>query len=173
VRYFFSKYILVAAVAGSLTLIAACGQSEVTNSSVSVRIASPEQIHAHIDSLRGNVVLVNLWATWCGPCVAEFPHLTKVARDYADRGLRVVAVSVDQPNVVESAVIPFVTRHNAPFDVLVKDWSDPMLLLESFDANLSGAIPTSLLYDRDGKLKSVVERGLNERQLAAMITPNL
>jgi thiol-disulfide isomerase/thioredoxin len=58
---------------------------------------------------RGNVVLLNFWATWCAPCVEEMPWLDQLARDRADQPFAVVAISLDQAG--RNKVIPFYQRH--------------------------------------------------------------
>jgi peroxiredoxin len=68
-----------------------------------------------LGDLRGRVVLVNFWATWCPPCVAEMPSLDRLARALGGEGLVVVGVSVDED---ETALRAFVARHGLAFPIL-------------------------------------------------------
>src|SRR5829696_3338501 len=66
---------------------------------------------------RGSVVMINIWATWCAPCRVEMPSIEKLHRAYADRGLRVVAVSVDDPGTAEQ-IRSFVKQYGLTFEIL-------------------------------------------------------
>ena len=65
----------------------------------------------------GDIVLLNIWATWCGPCEAEMPSMERLHRLYGDSGLRIVAVSVDNPGQ-QDVIRAFVKRHGLTFDIL-------------------------------------------------------
>ncbi|MBV9493059.1 MAG: TlpA family protein disulfide reductase [Acidobacteria bacterium] len=95
-------------------------------------------------STRGKVVLVNLWATWCGPCVFEIPELEKVHQQFNARGFEVIGVSLDEgaPDNVKQ----FVAEHKMTYPVVL----DP----EGKMANVlqTSMIPTSVLLDRNGKI---------------------
>lgn len=96
-----------------------------------------------LDSFRGHPVLVNLWATWCAPCVAELPQLDRLAGDYAARGLTVLTVSQDSgaPQTVLSFFKAKGYRH-------IRPWLDPDNVLGlHYGTNV---LPTSLLYDAKG-----------------------
>jgi peroxiredoxin len=93
---------------------------------VEVGSTAPEWRAATIDSVPGertladydgDIVLLNIWATWCGPCEAEMPSMERLHRLYGDSGLRIVAVSVDNPGQ-EEVVRAFVKRHGLTFDIL-------------------------------------------------------
>jgi cytochrome c biogenesis protein CcmG/thiol:disulfide interchange protein DsbE len=92
---------------------------------------------------RGEIVLVNFWATWCAPCRMETPDLVEVAKQYAARGVSFVGISMDdQPR---SAAPPFVSKYRIPYPVLVPD--------ESFTlGNAIESLPTTLIIDRSGRL---------------------
>jgi thiol-disulfide isomerase/thioredoxin len=92
-------------------------------------------------NLKGGPVLINLWATWCAPCVKEMPTLDRVA---AEPGMpRILAISEDLKGA--EAVNPFLQQHQF---LHLQTWLDPQ-------ANLSlgygGNLPTTVLYDKDGK----------------------
>ena len=89
---------------------------------------------------KGNVVVLNFWATWCGPCVSEIPDLAKLSRE---SGITVIGISDESPEILQ----PFVQSHDIPYEVVSgSGWPSP------FD-NIS-AVPTTYLIDRDGVIRS-------------------
>jgi thiol-disulfide isomerase/thioredoxin len=94
-------------------------------------------------SLKGKPVLINLWATWCGPCVLEMPMLDKMAGD-GEKGLRVVIVSQDMQGAAK--VAPFFAEKKFAH---LEPWIDAKNDL-GFKYN-TGELPTSVLYDANGK----------------------
>src|SRR5579863_7948842 len=68
-----------------------------SNGKVSLKPVTPEEYKALIAAQKGKVVLVDFWATWCGPCREKFPKTLALAKKYKDQGLTVVSVSMDSP----------------------------------------------------------------------------
>ena len=109
------------ATAALTLLLAACGSSDERFRP----LAAGEPVPAFtVRTLEGDsasvgpdqqLTLLNLWATWCGPCQEEFPELEKLHRDYEGKGLRVLAVSVDLGK--DANVREFVTDHGATFTI--------------------------------------------------------
>ncbi len=93
-------------------------------------------------ALKGKVVLVNFWATWCPPCRKEMPDLQKLYEEFADKGLVVLAISDE----VEKTVQPFIQKAGYTFPILL----DPGRTVNT--AYHIYGIPNSFMYDRDGKL---------------------
>jgi len=93
---------------------------------------------------KGNVVLLNLWATWCGPCRFEIPELEAMHNKLAPRGFKVVGVSLDESG--RDAVKEFVEQHKMTYPIAL----DP----EGKLANIfqTTVIPTSVVIDRGGKI---------------------
>lgn len=102
--------------------------------------------------LKGAVVLVDFWASWCAPCKASFPALNKIADEFSARGLRVVGVSVDERRPPFEA---FVTRLKPSFAV-VRDARQELVGQVKVPT-----MPTSYLVDRTGKVR-FVHRGFHD-----------
>lgn len=98
---------------------------------------------------RGKVVLVDFWATWCGPCVEQFPHTVETASKLRDRGLAVVSVSMDNPSA-EPQVRAFLEKQEARFDNLLSSYSSPVAATKAF--GLPGPVPCYRIYDREGHI---------------------
>lgn len=92
---------------------------------------------------RGQVVLINLWASWCGPCREETPGLVRLYREEGPKGLEVVGLSLDVGG--RAKVRDFVRRYQVPYPIA---FSDPMSQL----ADAVEGIPTTILVDKDGRV---------------------
>lgn len=106
---------------------------------------------------RGQVVVVNLWATWCIPCVQELPELNELQKRYADRGLQVLAVSVDSIEDLDSLVRPFFAKRAPDLVSYIHTEKDTFAFVEPLDAEWLGALPTSFFIDRQGKIQKSAE----------------
>jgi len=93
--------------------------------------------------LRGKVVLVDFWATWCPPCRMAMPHLQELSQEYADQ-LVVVGISMDQGGA--RVVEPFVAKEQLTFEVVLQDNK----VVQQFGGIMS--IPTTFLIDQDGRI---------------------
>jgi peroxiredoxin len=95
--------------------------------------------------------LINAWATWCGPCVTEFPELITIYRTYRGRGLEVVTVSADEPDSKEAA-LKFLREKQASTRNLILDSDDSYALIEAVDPEWPGALPYTILVAPGGKV---------------------
>jgi len=97
-----------------------------------------------LPALEGKVVLVDFWASWCGPCRKSFPAFSTLHESYSDRGLVILAVSVDDKR---EAMETFLESRTPPFAV-VRDAKSTCVA----DAGIE-AMPTSFLVDREGIIR--------------------
>jgi thiol-disulfide isomerase/thioredoxin len=101
-------------------------------------------------TLRGQVVLVDVWATWCTPCREAFPHTVELHRKYAPQGLAVVSLSIDDEDA-EADALKFLATQGAHFINLRSQQGAEAEAIAAFDID-GGLIPHIKLYDRAGKL---------------------
>ena len=110
---------------------------------------------AALDSLisnrNGKVLVLNVWATWCGPCKEEFPDLITLSRSLPAAKAEVVTLSIDYPDETESHIIPFIATMNPPFPVFVADIEPQDSLINALSPKWSGAVPATIIYDTQGR----------------------
>jgi thiol-disulfide isomerase/thioredoxin len=116
---------------------------------VSLQLADAAGLQGVLDKHRGKVVLIDFWATWCGPCVEQFPHTVELADRLRERGLAVVSVSMDNPSA-EPQVLAFLEKQGARFDNLLNSYGSPVTATKEF--GLPGPVPCYRVYDRKGRL---------------------
>lgn len=98
---------------------------------------------------RGQVVLVNVWATWCAPCRAEMPSMERLYRAYGPRGLRIAAVSIDDPGT-GPVIRQFVRQLGLTFDIL----HDPTGAIER--TYQTTGVPETVIVGRDGIIRQKI-----------------
>ena len=104
-----------------------------------------------LSSYKGKVVLVNFWATWCGPCKLEMPHLDKMDREFEEKGFEVISISTDDARAA-SKVKPLIKRGGYGFTVLLdKDTS----VVSQY--NPAKTLPYNVLIDRSGGIHKVFQ----------------
>jgi thiol-disulfide isomerase/thioredoxin len=124
----------------------------------------------------GKVVLVNLWATWCGPCRVEIPELIKLSDEYKARGFELVGLTNEDPVGDAAAVKDFVAKQNITYRV---GWGNQSFALGLMQGNVRNVIPQSFVIAGDGrvvlhttgfnptttpqKLRQAIEQALNSK----------
>lgn len=130
-----------------------------------------------LSNYEGKVLVLNLWATWCTPCRLETPELVKLYKEFRSKGLEIVGLSTENPDVTTEAVKQFVQDHNVNYRI---GWSPPEVSIALMQGR--EAIPQSFIISRTGKvmkrfvgfnpnstpalIKEAVEEALNEKAAA-------
>jgi thiol-disulfide isomerase/thioredoxin len=130
------------------------GRTSGSDGGVTVQEIRAAELEKAIKDQKGKVVLVDCWATWCPPCVRDFPHLVERHKKYSDKGLVCMSLAMDKLGGGEydkNAVLSFLTSKGATFQnfIAIEPGQDkPQLnnLLGDFSS-----IPTMVLFDRNGR----------------------
>ena len=139
----------VAGLLAALAVTLAAGCSRFADPHVTFERIGYEQWTQRLAELRGQIVVVDLWATWCSPCLRRFPHMVEMSRRFRGRGVTFVSLSLDNredPQAVEAAR-EFVTRQRAFFPNYLLDEN----ILQAFEKLDIAAVPAVFVYDRAGR----------------------
>jgi peroxiredoxin len=145
------RSLVAAALASTLALAALTPTVAATPAAAGLNAAAPDFTlrgadgrNVRLDELRGQVVLVNFWATWCGPCREEMPHLDALYQKYHKSGFVLLGVNVDDDPRVALATA---AKLNVSFPVLL---DTDKKVSKLYDLN---TMPSTIVIDRDGKMR--------------------
>jgi peroxiredoxin len=142
------RSLVAAALAATFTLAAlapACAATPATNAiAPDFTLRGSDGRNVRLDELRGQVVLVNFWATWCGPCREEMPRLDTLYQKYRKSGFVLLGVNVDDDPKTALATL---AKLNVTFPVL---FDSDKKVSKLYDLN---TMPSTIVIDRDGKMR--------------------
>lgn len=165
-----------AAVLVGLTLVGCSSVSESVRANVkaeNARNAAPDFVLKDADGktvklsdYKGKVVLLNFWATWCGPCKIEIPWFVEFEQNYRDQGFAVLGVAMDEDGW--SAVKPYVTDHKVNYRVVIGD----DMTAQKFGG--VDSLPTSFVIDKEGRIASthigLVSKKVYQNDIAQLLS---
>lgn len=117
-------------------------------------------------------LLINFWATWCGPCRVEFPDLVEIDKDYKKKGLNFALVSVDDFGIIDSRVPEFLSQYEATMPSYLLDYPDRTKLAKAvrqIAPRFPDKYPLTLLFDKNGRLVYQKTGVINPKILRAEI----
>ena len=138
------KLIALLSMAAIVTLFMGFTPSFVSKKAPNFTLKTSDGSVIELSKLKGKTVVVNFWATWCGPCRAEIPGFLDVYSKYKSKGLEIVGISLDRGGWDD--VKPFVKKYNISY---------PVVLGNDRIATLYGnieAIPTTFIIDKNGAI---------------------
>ncbi len=117
-----------------------------------VEIINLQQLQSRTQTQTNDTTyVVNFWATWCKPCVAELPFFEEAGKEFADKKLKVVLVSLDFVSDKQS-VNTFIQKQNIQSDVYLLNAGDPNIWINKIDTSWSGGIPATVIYKNTKKI---------------------
>lgn len=130
------------------------------------KLQNLEEQTISLSDFKGKPVLINFWASWCGPCAFEMPFLQQIYEEWSDRGLVLLAINVGESS---STVEKFMQEHNLSFSVLLDTKK-----VVTREYNIV-AYPTTFFIDKDGVIQDIVigaftNKEIIERKLSKIIT---
>jgi thiol-disulfide isomerase/thioredoxin len=143
----------VAAPAGVPAAAPATGPAAATPA----RPVDPQQLRQVLAAERGKVVILNLWGTWCAPCLREIPELVRLQRDLAAQGVVLIGVSMDEPSELATLVEPFRLKYFPTFHTYVRNAPDMDSVVSIVDPAWNEILPTTYLIGRDGKVARKIQ----------------
>ncbi len=115
-------------------------------------IITVAELETLMNSNNDTVYVLNFWATWCKPCVAELPHFEKLNQDPATPRIKVILVTIDFSDIFESKVLPFLKKRGIRSDVLLLDEVDGNKWIDKVSPEWGGAIPATLVVANGRKI---------------------
>lgn len=125
----------------------------VSTSAAALVPADGARVMSEVRGGAARATLVNVWATWCAPCVKEMPELLQLERDYRDKGLRLVLVSADFDS---AAPAKFLAERGVDYPTYFKVGKDEEFI-EAIDPRWSGALPVTVIFDSQGNRRAFWE----------------
>jgi len=121
-----------------------------------------EQLDSVFSSVTDKIVVVNFWATWCKPCIAELPYFETLQQNHKN-SVKVFLVSLDFANKLESQLIPFVKKKQLETQVILLDDPYENEWIPKVDTTWTGAIPATLIIHKSGRV--FYERAFSKDEL--------
>ncbi|WP_231491732.1 TlpA disulfide reductase family protein [Pedobacter sp. Leaf170] len=128
-----------------------------------VKLLTLDDLDKRIANGKDTTYVVNFWATWCAPCVAELPNFEKLRISNLKKPVKVILVSLDFKSKLEKAVIPFVVKNNIKAEVFLLNEPNQQKYIERIDKKWSGAIPATLFVNK--RIRRFYEKEFTEVEL--------
>jgi len=121
---------------------------------------------------KDTVYIVNFWATWCGPCVAELPNFEQLQKTYKTQPLKVMLVSMDFQSKLKTEVTPFIQKRKYTAEAFLAARKNDQEWIDAIDKNWSGALPGTLIVNAKKGIRHFYEREFTFAELNKLYQTN-
>ncbi|QOD61872.1 TlpA family protein disulfide reductase [Polaribacter haliotis] len=148
-------------------------EAVVQENKTTVKSYSYNELKPLLEKNDDKIYVINFWATWCGPCVKELPSFEKLGKEYANKNVEVILVSLDFPKQVDKKLIPFIQKKNLQSEVILLDDINEDVWIKAIDKNWSGAIPATLIYNKNKRMfyEQSFEYDTLEKEVQTFLNP--
>ncbi|WP_316803580.1 TlpA disulfide reductase family protein [Pedobacter nototheniae] len=133
-----------------------------------VKLLTIDELNSRIEKGKDTTYVVNFWATWCAPCVAELPNFEKLRLKNLDQPVKILLVSLDFKSKLNKAVIPFVAAHKIESEVFLLNEANQQEYIQRIDKKWTGGIPATLFVYKKKRL--FFEKEFTETDLKNTLT---
>ena len=158
-----SHYLLI-----SIFLVLGSGTTVSLNAQKFEYIKVPE-LEKILKNPENKLFVVNLWATWCAPCVKELPDFEKVAKEFNSSRVKFIMVSLDFPSEIDKQLLPFLKKNQISLDVKVMTDTDYDSWIRKVDKDWQGNIPSTLVFNNARKTRYFHSGEISESELKVLI----
>ena len=137
----------------------------ISSNAQQVSIITLDQLESRLMNGADTSFIVNFWATWCGPCVKELPYFEQVEAISIEANRKVLLVSLDFAEQLESKVIPFVVERALKSEVVLMDEAKPNKWIPRVSTDWTGAIPATLFVNTQKKTRHFYEGSFEDGEL--------
>lgn len=131
--------------------VAEAAESEATDFEITLDSVSFEEWKTELESMKGEIVVVDLWATWCVPCIERFPKMVAMSRTYEEQGVRFVSLSLDDRD--DEDTIPQVTEFLREQNATMPNYLMDEIIPDAFEKLDLLGVPAVFVYDAEGELR--------------------
>ena len=132
------------------------GNENKNNIGQKISVINPDSFASIIKKRNQKVLFVNVWATWCIPCIEEFPELIKLNEKYSKKDVDIITLNINLLSEMDSKVIPFLKKNKNTIPVFMAENDNIDDLINLLDKNWSGAVPVSFVFNKRGQMFSSV-----------------
>jgi len=136
-----------------------------------IPVVNYDSFEHYLNLKNDTTYVLNFWASWCVPCREELPDLEKFHRTYQTEKVKVLLVSLDMPDQLESRLIPFLRKNSITAEVLLLDDPDFNSWINKIDNSWGGGIPVTLIYNKETRI--FLNRKTDYEELENIVKPNL
>ena len=138
-------------------------QSGIVGKEIDLALKDPFGAEQRLNSLKGRIVILNFWATYCTPCRKEMPDLAAIQNEYGALGVQVIGASTDEPGDRDK-VMQFAKETKVNFPIWLGASTDQMIRF-----GLGAALPGTVIIDRDGRVAKIISGVINHADLKKQI----